>query len=522
MANNWMGAVMVKKISKMFRKDQIYESDYRNSAYTGKDKADAPLSDNLDNNLEFVRDIMGKSSDLIIREFSFGVQSVQRAALLYLDGLADKSMIQEFIIKSLTSVESAKVDGTIQSVKNYGIAIAQMGDVRCYNELFSAILSGDTAVLLNGSRQGLKAGTAGWEDRGVQSPEDQTVVRGPRDAFTENLRTNTSLVRRKIKNPNLWLKTIEVGTLSQTSVGIMYIKGIADESAVKEVIKRIEEIKVAGVLESGTIEEFIEDKTLTPFPTMYNSERPDVIAAGIMEGRVAILVDGSPFVLLVPALFVQFFQAAEDYYQRMDFGLLRLLRVLSFFIALVGPSLYIAITTFHQEMIPTPLMISIAEGREGVPFPAFVEAMIMETTFEILREAGVRMPRAIGQAVSIVGALVIGQAAVEAGLISPGMVIVVSITAISSFVLPAYSMGIAVRMLRFPLMGLAAAVGLYGIFIGFGLIATHLCGLKSFGVPYMAPFSPFNMRDQKDSLIRLPKMGLALRISSIAAKKKKR
>jgi spore germination protein KA len=234
-----------------------------------------------------------------------------------------------------------------------------------------------------------------------------------------------------------------------------------------------------------------------------------VVAACLLEGRVAILVDGSPFILVVPSLFIQSFQAAEDYYQRADISsLLRLLRIVCLGIALLGPSFYIAVTTYHQEIFPTRLLINLAAQREGVPFPAFIEAMIMEITFEILREAGIRMPRAVGQAVSIVGALVLGQAAVEAGIISASMVIVVSITAIANFVFPAYNMAISVRMLRFGMMFLAASFGLYGVTLGLIALLLHLNSIRSFGIPYMAPFSPFIVADQKDSIIRFPLWGL--------------
>lgn len=487
-----------------------------------------PLAAALEKNVQKVKETLGDSTDLIVRELWVGGRPDLKAAILYIDGLADTTVVQDFVVRAVTNSEmiseaqerSPEADW-LTIFKEYAVSVSHLEEVADFRKLFSSLLSGETVILLDRCDRGLAADTAGWEDRGVQTPEDQTVVRGPRDAFTENLRTNTALVRRKIKNPMLWLQTKTIGTLSQTSVAVMYIKGTADEQVVEEVHRRLDNLELAGILESGMIEELIEDRTYTPFPTMYNTERPDVVASGLMEGRVAILVDGSPFVLLVPALFIQYFQAAEDYYQRSDFGLIRMLRMLAFFIALLGPSLYIAITTFHQEMLPTPLMISIAAGREGIPFPAFVEALIMETIFEILREAGVRMPRAIGQAVSIVGALVIGQAAVEAGLVSPGMVIVVAITAISNFSIPAYSMGIAVRILRYPLMGLAAMAGLYGIFIGIGMIMVHLCSLRSFGVPYMTPFSPFDLREQQDSLLRLPKVSLAERIHPINTKKKR-
>jgi len=245
---------------------------------------------------------------------------------------------------------------------------------------------------------------------------------------------------------------------------------------------------------------------------VYNSERPDVIAAGLLEGRVAILVDGTPFVLMVPGLFIHFYQSAEDYYQRADIStLLRILRLLGLFIALLGPSLYIAITTFHQEMLPTQLLLSLAAQREGVPFPAFIEALMMEVAFEILREAGIRMPKSVGQAISIVGTLVIGQAAVDAGIVSAAMVIVVAITAISSFIVPAFSLSISIRILRFGLMGLAASFGLFGITVGMIALILHMCSLRSFGIPYMSPFAPFIWSDQKDSIFRFPRWGLLSR-----------
>jgi spore germination protein KA len=347
----------------------------------------------------------------------------------------------------------------------------------------------------------------------------ETVVRGPKEGFTENLRTNTALIRRKIKTPHLWLESKKIGRETVTDVAIMYIDGIANEKVIKEVHSRLDRIEIDGILESGYIEELIQDEALSPFPTVYYSERPDKIAAELLEGKVAILVDGTPIVLVVPALFVSFIQAAEDYYQRADIStLIRLLRFFSLFIALLGPSLYIAITTFHQEMLPTGLLINLAAQREGVPFPAFIEALMMETAFEILREASLRMPKAIAQAISIVGTLVIGTAAVEAGIVSAAMVIVVAITAISSFVLPSFAMSMSIRMLRFPMMALAASFGLFGILIGFIALILHLCSLRSFGVPYMSPFGPFIKEDINDTIIRVPRGRMFFRPRLISQK----
>ncbi|EPY04372.1 GerA spore germination protein, partial [Paenibacillus alvei TS-15] len=394
------------------------------------------------------------------------------------------------------------------------LAVGKIQPVTCFDDVFQGVLSGNTVLLLDGYTTGLSACTQGWKDRGVVEATTEPSVRGSREAFSETLRTNTSLVRRRIKHQDLRVETKSFGRLTQTNVAIMFIQGIANDKVVQEVRDRLAQIDIDGILESGYIEELIQDKTLTPFPTVYNTERPDVIAAELLEGKIAIIVDGTPSVLVVPALFVSFLHAAEDYFFRSDIStLVRILRYIGIFIALLGPSLYVAITTFHQEMLPTQLLISLAAQREGIPFPAVFEAIMMEILFELLREAGIRMPRMIGPAVSVVGTLVIGQAAVDAGIVSAAMVIVVSTTAICSFVFPAYSMSNAFRMLRFPLMLLAASFGLFGVCIGLIAIVLHLCSLRSFGVPYMSPLAPIIIKDQKDTIFRLPQWAMRTRPS---------
>lgn len=285
----------------------------------------------------------------------------------------------------------------------------------------------------------------------------------------------------------------------------MYVKGKADPGIVREIKDRLNRIEIEGILESAYIEEFIQDKTITPFPTIYNTERPDDATSKLLEGRIVVLVDGTPFVLVLPTVFAHFFQSPEDYAQRFDIAIvMRLVRYISFIILILGPSVYIALTTFHYEMVPTQLLISLVAQREGVPFPAFIEAMLMEVVFEILREAGVRMPRAIGQTVSVVGALILGQAVVEAGLITPAMVIVVALTGIASFTLPAYNLSIAGRLIRFGFMVLSGMFGFYGLTLGVIVLIAHMNSLRSFGVPFMSPISPFRLRNQKDAIICLP------------------
>ena len=467
------------------------------------------LSSDVSAAIQQVRERLGRSSDVVIK--SFHALHEWSAALIYIDGMIDSQLLHQSILESLMNrwppgdrSFDAPVD-QLNFLKTEGLQVGDITYIQDFPALLSSLLTGSVILLLDGTSDALAISANGWEDRNVSEPQSQTVVRGPMEAFTENLRTNTTLVRRKIHSPDLWLETIRIGRVTQTSVAIMYIKGLAEESILSELRRRLDDIDIDSVLESGYIEEYIQDTAKTPFPTLYNSERPDTIAAGLLEGRIAILVDGTPFVLLIPALFNHFFQSPEDYYQRADISsLLRMIRYLCFLIALLAPSFYIAITTFHQEMLPTGLLINLAAQREGVPFPAFIEAVLMELTYEILREAGVRIPKTVGQAVSIVGTLVVGQAAVEAGVVSAAMVIIVSITAISSYVIPENGMSIAVRMLRFLLMALAASFGFYGILIGLLMILIHLTSLRSFGVAYMSPYAPFYSSDMKDTLFRLP------------------
>ncbi|TCZ74012.1 spore germination protein [Paenibacillus albiflavus] len=478
------------------------------------------LQSSLQENIQYITNKLGNSSDIVFREIQIGTVNQIQAAILYTDGLTDTKSVQDFILDSLMAPISANQleqmissqDQAFHILKNQILIAGEVKDVTEFDSLFTSLLSGDVILLLDGYAQGITIGMRGWKDRGVAESTTETVIRGPKEGFSESLRTNTSLIRRKIKNPNLWLETKQIGKVTKTDVGIMYINGIVNNKIVEEVHTRLDRIDIDGILESGYIEELIQDETYTPFPTIYHSERPDVIAAELLEGKVAILVDGTPIVLIVPALLISFVHAAEDYYQRSDIStLIRMLRFLSIVITLLAPSLYIAITTFHQEMLPSDLLISLAAQREGVPIPAFIEALGMEVTFEILREAGLRMPKAVAQAVSIVGTLVIGTAAVEAGIISAAMVVVVSITAICSFVLPAFDMSMSLRILRFPIMALAASFGFFGIIIAIIMITLHLCSLRTFGIPYLSPFAPFNLEEHKDTIFRLPRWTMSTR-----------
>lgn len=470
------------------------------------------LSRSLQTNMDNLQSELGYSSDLIIRKFRVGKKGEVEAAIFFTDGLTDQKGVSDMIMRTLMLENESIPLGSASEQENAwhvfkarALTVAGVTETTEWKQVMASVLTGETIIMFDGNDRALIASTRDWHVRAVEEPPSQKVIRGPREGFTESIRINTSLIRRKIRSPRLWIQQITIGEVTQTDVCMMYIKGIAKDSNVKEVWERLGRIKLDGILESGYLEEFIEDEIWTPFPTVYHTERPDAVAAGLLEGRIAILVDGTPFVLIVPTVFNSFFQSPEDYYQRYDIGtFIRMLRFTAFFIALLLPAIYVAIISYHQEMIPTPLMLNLAAMREGVPFPPIVEAFMMEITLEILREAGVRLPSAIGNTISIFGALVIGQAAVEAGLVSPAMVIVVSLTAISSFVSPAFNMAIAARLMRFVILLLAGTFGMYGIAIALIFLTLHLASLRSLGVPYLKPFSPLLPDGHKDAVLRFP------------------
>lgn len=494
------------------RKTRSRDKEEKNNQNSPKDNAQSLLlSCDIEENLNYLKSIFQNCSDIVYREFLLAQREQIKLALIYTDGLTNKSQVSEQIMRALALEMSMSTDNmeitktnALHYVKMRGLCIHQIKETEELQHVVEAILAGDTVLLVDGHPIAIINGSRGWESRSIEDSKTETVVRGPRESFVETLRINTSLIRRKIKNPNLKIESFQVGEVTKTDIAIAYIKGIVNEGLVKEVKERLARIKIDGILESGYIEELIRDNPLSVFPTINHTDRPDRVAANLLEGRVAILVDGTPVVLTVPYLFIEAFQTPEDYYEISPFTSgVRLLRIISLIIAMTLPSLYVAIISFHQEMLPTPLLLSIAAQREAVPLPVFVEAFIMEVAFEIIREAGIRLPRPVGQAVSIVAALIIGQAAVEAGLVAGATIIVVALTAMASFTVY-YSGSIALRLLRFPLMFLSASLGLFGLISGLIVIVVHMTSLRSFGVPYLAPLGPIITQDLKDSVIRVP------------------
>lgn len=463
--------------------------------------------------LELVKQEIVDNSDVHVRELNIGRTGI-RAAIIFVDGLSDRDLIDKHIMKSLMldfceefKEETPLVKGTFshEFIINQVLSISEVKVVNHIKEIVTKVFTGSTALLIDGSPDAFILGTTKGKTRDINEPLTEALVRGPRVGFTESLSDNTALLRRSGENGNLTLTKFKVGRREKKELVIAYMKEITDLELVNEVIKRIKKIDIDDVPESGYIEQLIEDNYLSPFSQVQSTERPDRVISAMMEGRVAILLDGTPFALIAPVTFSMLLQSPEDYYERWIPGtLLRLLRFGAAFVTLFAPALYISFISFHPGLIPTKLAISIIGSREGVPFPSLIEALLMEIAIEILREAGLRLPKPIGPAMGIVGGLIIGEAAVQAGIVSNIMVIVVAITAISSFALPNYSAGISLRILRFIAMFSAALFGLYGVILFFLFLCSHLVKLKSFGVPYVSPAVPYQISDWKDFMVRMP------------------
>lgn len=483
------------------------------------------ISTNLSANEQYLKDIFKNCSDIVFRTIEANDNA--NMLIVYIDGMCDTKTLEAVLLKPMLfeglPEGLSKVHSLGEAVEQKLVAVTSVTREASKNNLVDGILKANIAILIDGKEHALLADLKGFEKRSIEEPTTEVTIRGPRDGFTESIRTNTTLLRRRIRSPKLKIEAYTIGEFSKTDVAIAYIEGIAPNTLLEEVRKRINRIKIDAANGSEIIEEFIEDAPYSPFPQIQDSERPDVAAGNLMEGKVVILVDNTPFNLIVPMTFWSGLQAVEDYYERFIYStFIRFIRYALFNISLFLPALYVALSTFHPKLIPTTLLISIAAAREGVPFPAIIEALMMEFVFEGLREAGIRLPKAVGSAVSIVGALVIGQAAVQAGIVSAPMVIIVATTGIASFAVPHYNLGLASRMIRFIMLFLAGTLGLYGIVIGFIGLTIHLVNLRSFGVPYFTPIAPQIPSNLKDFLLRAPRWSQTKRPAFISGSNKKR
>jgi spore germination protein KA len=462
-------------------------------------------TDNLAGNLELLRRELGSSPDLVVRRFQTELQ--QDAVIIYINGLVAAERIETGILRPLIAT-TASSEGS-QPPKDYrGYLQARLtsGEINCetdFNSVIYAILSGMTALLVAGSPETFLINTKGGASREITEPPREFTIKGARDGFVESLDANLALLRRKIKSPKLRFELIKLGETAQTEIGVAYLQGIASDNLIAEIKRRLQAIRIDAVIDSGQVEELIRDSKVSPFPTINYSERPDVVAAKIMEGRAAIFIAGTPIVLTAPTLFMERFQNPDDYNFNFHYAILiRWIRFTGFILTVFAPALYVALISYHPELIPTPLLITMAASAEGTPFPAVVEALGMGVIVELLREAGRWMPQATGSVVTILGLLVVGQALVSAGLVGAPFVIVVAVTLVTSFLVPTQEN--VNPFLRLILVIFSGALGLYGLMLGFIVVYIHLAGLRSFGVPYLAPLTPWNPRDAQDILIRAP------------------
>lgn len=484
---------------------------------TYKRKQKSKLSNNLQKNIHVLQDIYKDCSDIVFRKIRIGKS--HEACIIFVKGLVNVEEMDDNVLSPLMKTLEWSPETLIDEI----LPISNVKQLHTYDDCVSQLSAGNQVILIENSKRGIAVFLKKTNERSIEEPMAEQVVRGPREGFIENLTVNISLLRKRVKTPRLKTLEMEIGSLTKTKVVITYIKDIAKTSLIKEVCDRLGRIKIDGVLDSHVIEELIEDNPYSPFPQMLVTERPDVVTAQLLEGRAAIFVDGSPFVLVVPTTFFSLYQSAEDYYLGYIIATMtRWLRYIFLFLSLLLPSLYVVITTYHQEMVPTALLLKIMASREEVPFPIFIEVLIMEITFEALREAGLRLPKQVGSAVSIVGALVIGESAVAAGIVSAPVVIVVALTGIASFTIPKHNVASTIRLLRFPLILIGSIFGMLGVMLGTTLIIIHLCSLRSFGEPYLSPLIPITRNELEDTMVRAPWWKLDRRSKRLAPKNVKR
>lgn len=494
-------------------------SNYNLDNNTTKDVEPKKIFTEIDKNLDFLKYKYNAliCNDVIIREFSLLAQNIEyKAFVIYIDGMVDSPVINEFILSPLMMrnranifddkqkkfVSEEKIDNvTLKNFKKskeknlvdfiYNSLIPQnsVDKVTDFSDVYSAINMGNCMLFVDSLDTAFNLDVKGFKQRNIDSPSNEVVVRGSQEAFVENIRTNTSMIRRLVNNENLVMETLTVGQITKTQVSIGYIKSLANEDLVAEVRYRINNLSVDYLISSGQLEQLIQDSPESLFPQMIATERPDKVSNFLLEGRVIIIVNGSPYVLVAPGVFVDFITSPEDLNLKYQFSnMQKLIRLLAIFLSLLLPGMYIAITNYHQELIPTELLFTIAAARESVPFPTFVEIILMEISFELIREAGLRVPTPLGSTIGIVGALILGEAAVSASLVSPVLIIIIAITGICSFSIPDFSLNFTFRIYRFIYIILGYVAGFLGISVVLFIQLVIMCKLKSFGSPYINPY----------------------------------
>lgn len=465
------------------------------------------ISSKIEENEKAIKAAFSRCDDLKIRKLSIGEHGKVTGFVCYIEVNAGNNLIN-VLGRMLAYLERVPKEQVAEIVKGNAFALSDVEPYVYMEDAIRGVLIGDAVLFVDGVALALKMPDQGYPKMGIGKSDAEKVVRGSDESFTESEKANTALIRKRIRNTQLKVKEFQVGVRSFTNVAIVYIEGLADEGLVEEVHHRLNAYDIDGVMDSGVMEQLAEDSWLSPFPQFQSTRRPDRAAMDVLNGKVVVLVDNSPVALLLPTDVNSFLKTTDDYYNRFYMATFaRLIRYVAAFFALTLPGLYLAVTNFHTQILPTPLLLSFWKARAGVPFPAALEVLLMELSFELIREAGVRLPGTMGNTIGIVGGLIIGQAAVEANLVSPIVVIVVAFTALCSFAIPNEEFAFSFRILKFLLIALSAWFGFFGFLIGLFLVLVHMASLKSFTVPYLSPYVGAQLNgyeDEKDSLIRFP------------------
>lgn len=477
--------------------------------YNEHNEIEMPISSKLDRNIEVLETLFADWGDIVKKRFRLE-REAQRVDMyiLYIDGLTDNEMVERTITRPLLYEWRQTEEIDFDKLFHNQTEAVDLVEETQMMEAVSAVLKGDTAIFVDGSERAMVLSTKQFPTRSVSEPDKEAGLKGPKDSFNENFRTDTALLRRRIKDPKMKLKQGTLGQRSRTVYGLMYMEDLVYPSLLQEIQKKLDGFEIDGIYDSGMLVHLLEEKWYSPFPQVQTTERPDKAASAILEGRVVLVVDNSPEVIILPTTFNTFFQAADDYYNRFAVGTFaRCLRYLAAYITVLLPGLYVAITCYYPQVLPTDFLLAIVGARSDVTFPIVVEVLLMELLFELLREAGIRLPGQMGNTIGVVGGLIVGQAAVDAALVSTIVVIVVALTAIASFAIPNEEFSSTFRLLKFAMILFGALWGLYGIMLGVLMIQIHLSSLESFGIPYMMPLVAGSIDDERefqDFVLRKP------------------
>lgn len=474
--------------------------------FTGKIKTDRA----------YLTEIFSDCSDMKMKDMKIGRDKEISCFLVYIEITMSSVMfrttaIGNFLVR-LSDMDAGEIH---EALAENALGLSDMTLYETAEEAAQGVLTGDAVFLVDGFDRAFKIPDKGYPGGVVKDVESEKVTRGSNEGFTDNIKINTALMRKRLQTPDLKIEQMQLGVRTNTLVNLIYMKGIVRPELLREIKKRLEDFEVDGILESGMVEQLTEEQWLSPFPQVQTTRRPDRAVMAVLEGKTVILVNNTPIGLILPADYNSFIRTTDDYYNRAEIASFsRLIRYIASFLAMSLPGLYLAVTNFHTQILPTTLLLSFAANRQGVPFPAVVEVLLMELSFELLREAGVRLPGTLGNTIGIVGGLIIGQAAVDANIVSPIVVIVVAFTALCSFSIPNDDFASAFRLLKFAVIGMSAWLGFYGFLLAMLAVLIHLSQLKSYGMPYLLPFVGAELndyQDERDSLVRFPLFALKRR-----------